>query len=60
MEYQWNELDWGKPKYWKENLSQCRFVHNSFTWSGWGSNPGLRRDRPAINSLSHGTTLRLN
>jgi hypothetical protein len=27
------------------------------TWTGPGSNPGLRGERPATNHLSHGTAL---
>jgi hypothetical protein len=29
------------------------------TWTGPGSNPGLRSGKPAANRLSHGTALRL-
>jgi hypothetical protein len=29
------------------------------TWTDPGSNPGLRGERPAANSLSHGTAVRL-
>jgi hypothetical protein len=32
----------------------------NLTWTGSGPNLSLRSDRPATNSLSHGTTLRLN
>jgi hypothetical protein len=32
----------------------------NLTWNSSGSNPSLRHDWPAINSLSYGTTFRLN
>jgi hypothetical protein len=28
MEHRWNEIDRGKPKYSRENLSQCHFAHH--------------------------------
>jgi hypothetical protein len=28
MEHRWNEIDKGKPKYSRKNLSQCHFVHH--------------------------------
>jgi hypothetical protein len=28
MEYRWNEIDGGNPKYSGKNLSQCYFVHH--------------------------------
>jgi hypothetical protein len=30
MEYRWNEIDRGKPKYSGRNLSQFLFVHHKF------------------------------
>jgi hypothetical protein len=38
------------------NLSQCHCVqYKSHRWTGLRSNPGLRGERPASNSLNHGT-----
>jgi hypothetical protein len=28
MEHRWNEIDRGKQKYSRKNLSQCHFVHH--------------------------------
>jgi hypothetical protein len=28
MEHRWNEIDRGKPKYSRKNMSQCHFVHH--------------------------------
>jgi hypothetical protein len=47
MEYRWNEIDWGKPKYSEKNLFQCHFVHHKY-------HPGLRGEGPTTNRLSHG------
>jgi hypothetical protein len=52
MEHRWNTTDREKPKYSGKNLSTT-----NPTWTGPGSNPGLRGDRPATNRLSHGTAL---
>jgi hypothetical protein len=42
MEHRWNEIDRGKPKYSGKNLSTT-----NPTWTGPGSNPVLRGERPA-------------
>jgi hypothetical protein len=47
------EIYWqGKPKCWQKALPQCRFVHYKFR-TELGSNPVLRGDRPANNSMGH-------
>jgi hypothetical protein len=28
MEHRWNEIDRGKPKFSRKDLSQCHFVHH--------------------------------
>ena len=53
MEHQWNEIDRGKPKYWRKKLSQCHFVHHKSHMN----DPDLRGGMPATNRLSHGTAL---
>jgi hypothetical protein len=55
MEHCWNEIDRGKPNYWKKNLSLCHSVHHKSHMDWSGSNLVLRGERPATNSLSHGT-----
>jgi hypothetical protein len=49
MEYLWNDTDRGKLKYSKKNLSHCYLSATNSTWTGLGSNPVLRSDRPAAN-----------
>jgi hypothetical protein len=51
-EPQWNVIDSEASK---KNVFQCYFVHTNPVWTNPGVNPGLRRERPAINSLRHGT-----
>lgn len=36
MEHRWNHTEWGRPRYWGKNLSQCHFVlHKSdIEWPG--------------------------
>jgi hypothetical protein len=57
MEHRWNEIDRGKPKYSERSLSQCPFVHHKSHMDRPGIDPGLRGERPATNSLSHGTAI---
>jgi hypothetical protein len=49
----WNDIDRGKRKNSEKTLSQCHFVHHKSTWTDKGANPGIRRERPATNHLSH-------
>ena len=39
MEYQWNEIDRGKPKYSVRNLSQCHVVHHTSHMDSPGIEP---------------------
>jgi hypothetical protein len=46
MEYRWNEIDRGKPKYWGGGggtLSQCHFVHHKSHKDWPGIEPGPPR-----------------
>jgi hypothetical protein len=50
------EWNWqGKTEVLGGNLSHCLLSTTNSTWTGPGSNPGLRGERPATNRLSHGT-----
>jgi hypothetical protein len=53
----WNDTDRGQQKNSDKNPSQCHFFTTNPTWTDWGTNPGLRRKRPAANSLSQGIAL---
>jgi hypothetical protein len=55
MEHRWNEIDREKPKYSGKTCPSAILSTTNPTWNDRGSNPGLRGDRPATNSLSHGT-----
>ena len=55
MEHRWNEIDRGKPKYSGKTCPSATFSTTNLTWTGPGSNLGLRGGRPATNRLSHGT-----
>jgi hypothetical protein len=55
MGHWWNHSGGGITKYSQENLSQCHFVQQYFTWTDLGSRQDCRFYRPAMNSLKHGT-----
>jgi hypothetical protein len=57
MEWQWNDIDKGKPKYSKKNLSQCHFVHQKAIPTALGMNPGLHGEKLETNCLSYGTAM---
>jgi hypothetical protein len=57
MEHQWNEIDRGKPTTRRKTCPSANLSTTNPTWTGPGSNPGLRSGRPATNRLSHGTAL---
>jgi hypothetical protein len=57
MEHRWNAIDREKPKYSRENLSQCHFVRHKSHMDWPGIERGLRDERPVTNRLSHGTSL---
>jgi hypothetical protein len=40
----------------EEKPSQCHFIHHKSHTDSTGINPGLRRERPATNHLSHNAT----
>jgi hypothetical protein len=42
-----------------ENLPSATLSTTNPTWIDPGANPGLRRERPATNRLSHGTASKL-
>jgi hypothetical protein len=54
----WNDIDRGKPKNSEKNLSQCHFVHHKSHIDSPCAIPGLQKERPAANRLSHGTAHR--
>ena len=59
MEHRWNEIYRGKPKYSGEKPCPIATLSTTNpTSTDLGSNPGLHGERPATNSLSHGTALR--
>jgi hypothetical protein len=43
MEYRWNEIDRGKPKYSVKNLSECHLVHHKSHMDWTGIEPGPPR-----------------
>jgi hypothetical protein len=47
-----------KRNTWREAYPSVTLFITNFTQINLGSNPGLRCDRPTINSLSDGTDLR--
>jgi hypothetical protein len=49
----WNDIDRGKPKDSKKNLSQCHFVNHKSHWIDPGAIPGRRGERPTTNRQSH-------
>jgi hypothetical protein len=46
MEYQWNEIDRGKPTTRRKTCQSATLSTTNLTWTDPGSNPGLRSERP--------------
>jgi hypothetical protein len=56
-EPRWNDIDSEKPKNSEKGCSSATLSTTNLTYTDPGANPGLRGDRPATNSLTHGTAL---
>jgi len=56
-ELRWNNIDRRKPKNSEINPCQCYFFRHKSYMDRPGREPGLRRERPATNCLSHGTAV---
>jgi hypothetical protein len=59
MEHWWKHTVAKTPKYLeKKTFPTATLSTTNLTWTGLGSNPGVRGERAATNILSHGTTLK--
>ena len=56
MEHYWNDIDKRNPIYSKINLLQYHSLHHNPTCNSLGMNHCHRRERPASNRLTNGTT----
>jgi hypothetical protein len=56
VEQRWNDIDRGKLKDSRKNVSQLHFVNN-LTWTALGASPGLRGEKQVANRLSYGTAV---
>jgi hypothetical protein len=55
MEQWWKDIFAGETEVLGENLPSATLSTTNPTWIVLGANPSLRGERPATNSLSHGT-----
>lgn len=56
-EHWWSDTDKKKCNTLRKTCPNATLTNTNPTWSGLGLNPDLRSDRPATNSLTHGTAL---
>jgi hypothetical protein len=56
----WNKNWQERPKYPEKTFSSATLSATNPTWPELGSNPGLRRGKPASNRLSYGTASCVN
>ena len=60
VEYLWNDIDRGSPKYSKKILFQCHVSTTGPTWTRLGLSPWLYCLGPVIKCLNSGTAILLN
>ena len=58
-EHWWSDTDKKKYNTLRKTCTNATLTTINPTWSGLGLNPDLHSDRPATNSLTHGTALNI-